>query len=295
MRALIEFAPLAAFLAVYYTAGFYVATAVLMGGMLLLVAYDLLRTRRIPVMHGASTLLVFVFGTATLVLHDQRFIQWKPTVFFWALALAFLGSAWIGPKPLAQRLLETALGSAARIDRARWLRLNIAWVLFYLVLGGVNLYVAWNMSERTWVNFKVFGLTLVTLVFVTIQAVWVSRQPPVALPSDQPTGPPTLPPTEPPLPAPKRARPDAATLEAELAAAFEPAEVEVRDDSAAHAGHAGAREGGHFHVTVVSNRFIGLATRERHRLVYSALAAWMGSGIHALSIEARPFVESKDA
>lgn len=291
MQALIEFAPLAAFLAAYYTAGFYVATAVLMGGMLLLVAYDLLRTRRIPVMHAASTLLVFVFGTATLVLHDQRFIQWKPTVFFWALALAFLGSAWIGPKPLAQRLLEAALGSAARIDRARWLRLNVAWVLFYLVLGAVNLYVAWNMSERAWVNFKVFGLTLVTLVFVTIQAVWVSRQPPVAPPADQPAGQPT----EPPLPTPQGTRPDAATIEAELAAAFEPAEVAVRDDSAAHAGHSGAREGGHFHVTVVSNRFVGLPTRERHRLIYSALGAWMGSGIHALSIEARPFVESKDA
>jgi BolA protein len=87
------------------------------------------------------------------------------------------------------------------------------------------------------------------------------------------------------------APPDAARLQAALAAAFAPASVQVRDDSAAHAGHAGARDGGHFHVTVVSNRFVGLVTRERHRLVYAALAAWMGTGIHALSIEARPFPE----
>lgn len=84
---------------------------------------------------------------------------------------------------------------------------------------------------------------------------------------------------------------DAATLEATLLAAFAPAEVAVRDDSAAHAGHAGAREGGHFHVRVVSNRFAGVVARERHRLVYAALADWMGRGIHALSIEARPFVK----
>jgi intracellular septation protein len=182
MQALIDLAPLGAFLAAYYAAGFYVATAVLMAGMLLLLGFDLVRTRRIPLLHGASAALVFVLGGATLALHDQRFIQWKPTVFFWSLALAFLGSAWIGAKPLAQRLLESALGTAGRIDRVHWLRLNFSWVVFYLVIGALNLYVAWNMSERTWVNFKVFGLTLATLVFVAAQAVWVARQVPAAAP-----------------------------------------------------------------------------------------------------------------
>ncbi len=82
---------------------------------------------------------------------------------------------------------------------------------------------------------------------------------------------------------------DAATLQAALERAFEPARVVVRDDAALHEGHAGARAGGHFHVTVVSNRFVGVSARERHRLIYAALDAWMGSAIHALSIEARPF------
>ncbi len=81
---------------------------------------------------------------------------------------------------------------------------------------------------------------------------------------------------------------DAATVQAALERAFEPAVVTVRDDGALHAGHPGAREGGHFHVTVVSNRFVGVAARERHRLIYAALGPWLGSGIHALSIEARP-------
>ena len=77
-----------------------------------------------------------------------------------------------------------------------------------------------------------------------------------------------------------------------LAQAFAPQALAVRDDSAAHAGHAGAREGGHFHVRIVSNRFAGLATLERHRLVYAALAEWQGRGIHALSIEARTPAET---
>jgi intracellular septation protein len=188
MQALLEFAPLAAFLAAYYWAGFYVATAVLMVGMALLLAVDLLRTRRIPLLHGASAALVFAFGTATLVLHDQRFLEWKPTVFFWALAVAFLASGWIGAKPLAQRLLEAALGSPGNLGRALWWRVNLAWVAFYLVLGGLNLYVARNASERTWVEFKVFGLTLATLAFVIAQAVWLARQPATPVPAAESSG-----------------------------------------------------------------------------------------------------------
>ena len=81
MTALFEFAPLLAFLIAYYVAGFYVATVVLMGSMALLLIADYARTRRIPALHGISAVLVFAFGAATLVLHNQRFIQWKPTVF----------------------------------------------------------------------------------------------------------------------------------------------------------------------------------------------------------------------
>ncbi|MFM8846007.1 MAG: BolA family protein [Gammaproteobacteria bacterium] len=72
-----------------------------------------------------------------------------------------------------------------------------------------------------------------------------------------------------------------------LTSALAPAQLEIRDDSALHAGHAGAREGGHFHVTIHSARFAGLAPLARHRLVYAALDDLLGQGIHALSIDAR--------
>ncbi|MGH8137313.1 MAG: inner membrane-spanning protein YciB [Steroidobacteraceae bacterium] len=177
MQALLEFAPLAAFLVAYYTAGLYTATAVLMVAMAILLALDYARERRIPPMHGLSALLVFLFGSATLLLHNQRFIQWKPTVFFWLASLAFLASFWIGERTLVQRLLSAALGGEdARVPEAIWRRLNGLWIAFYALLGGLNLLVAFNASERTWVNFKVFGLTLATLVFVAAQVIWLTRR-----------------------------------------------------------------------------------------------------------------------
>jgi intracellular septation protein len=176
MQSILEFAPLAAFLVAYYVGGLYTATAVLMGAMALLLAVDWLRTRRIPAMHGLSALLVFIFGTATLLLQDQRFIQWKPTVFFWLVSLAFLGSFWIGQRTLVERLLGAALGSEARIAPTVWRRLNALWVAFYAALGGLNLAVALHASERAWVNFKVFGLTIATMAFVGAQLFWLVRR-----------------------------------------------------------------------------------------------------------------------
>jgi intracellular septation protein len=177
MQALLELAPLVAFFVAYRVWGLYMATAVLMAGMLVLLLADYLRLRRIPAMHGLSTALVFVFGTATLVLHNLRFIQWKPTVFFWLASLAFLASFWLGKQTLTQRLLGAALsGEDARVPDAVWRRLNALWVLFYAVLGGLNLLVAFNFSEHVWVDFKVIGLPLVNFLFAAAQIAWLMRR-----------------------------------------------------------------------------------------------------------------------
>lgn len=82
------------------------------------------------------------------------------------------------------------------------------------------------------------------------------------------------------------------TLRARLAP-LAPVSLDIRDDSARHAGHAGAREGGHFAVAIVSARFAGLSTMQRHRLVYDAVGDLMRNGIHALSISARTPEESQ--
>jgi intracellular septation protein len=177
MQALLEFAPLVAFFVAYRVSGLYAATAVLMIAMAILLIVDYVRLRRVPAMHALSAVLVFLFGTATLVLHDLRFIQWKPTVFFWLAALAFLGSQWIGKQTLTQRLLSAALGGEdARVAESTWKRLNLLWVVFYGLLGGLNLFVAFNFSEHVWVPFKVIGLPIINLLFVGAQVAWLVRR-----------------------------------------------------------------------------------------------------------------------
>ncbi|HVW68551.1 MAG TPA: inner membrane-spanning protein YciB [Steroidobacteraceae bacterium] len=176
MQALLEFAPLLAFIIAYYLGGLYTATAVLMVAMVALLAADYLLQRRIPPMHALSAVLVFVLGAATLLFHDKHFIQLKPTALFWLAGAAFLASYWIGERTLTERLLSAALQGQVQVSRGVWQRLNALWVVFYGAIGAANLAVAHYASERAWVNFKVFGLTIATLVFVGAQVIWLSRR-----------------------------------------------------------------------------------------------------------------------
>ena len=175
MQALAEFAPLVAFFVTYSLRGLYAATAVLMVAMLALLAFDWLRQRRIPPLHAVSTALVLVLGGATLVLHNRLFIQWKPTVLFWLVSVAFVASFWIGERTLTQRFLEPALAGRVPVSPQQWRRVNGASAAFYALLGALNLAVAYSASERTWVYFKLFGLALLTFAFVALQVLWLSR------------------------------------------------------------------------------------------------------------------------
>jgi intracellular septation protein len=174
MQTLIELAPLAAFLIAYWRGGIYVATAVLMVGMVLLLLVDWLRLRRLPPLHLISALLVLLLGGATLVLRDTRFLKWKPTVFLWLVAASAIVSVWVGKAPLAQRLLQPLIARSEALPRRTWIGLNWLWAAFYLLLGALNLAVADYASERTWVYFKVFGLSAAFLVFAMAQGAWLA-------------------------------------------------------------------------------------------------------------------------
>ena len=176
MQALIDLAPLAAFFITYYLGGIYLATAVLMIAMVALLLLDLVRLKRVPPMHLLSAVLVLALGSATLILRDPRFLKWKPTVFLWLVAIASLASPWIGRMPLAQRLLAPMISRSETVPRAVWLRLNWLWVGFYALLGALNLWVADSASERTWVTFKVFGLSSAFALFAIAQAVWLAAR-----------------------------------------------------------------------------------------------------------------------
>ena len=176
MQAALNLMPLAAFGLAYHYGGIYVATAVLMGAMVLLVVIDYLLQRRVSPMHGFSALLVLVFGTLTLVLHDPRFLQWKPTILLWSMALAFLASQWVGAAPLTQRMFEPALPPEIRLGRSVWIRVNLLWAVAFALLGAANLWVARAASEASWVHFKIYGLTIILLLCSVAQALWLQSR-----------------------------------------------------------------------------------------------------------------------
>jgi intracellular septation protein len=183
MQQLLDLAPLIAFFVAYSLGGIYVATAVLMAAMAVVLVVDYLRNKRVSPMHAAMAGLVFAFGAATLILHDQRFIQWKPTIFLWLLSIALFGSMFIGKQPLIQRLMGKALEGQVQLSEGIWRRLNLLWAVFYGLLGAANLYVVFNFSEATWVKFKVIGITAATFVFLAAQMVWIMRKAPPETPS----------------------------------------------------------------------------------------------------------------
>jgi intracellular septation protein len=126
---------------------------------------------RFEAMHLVTLGLVIVLGGATLVFRDPTFIKWKPTVVNWLFGAAFLASQIFTSKPLVQRMMSTAITLPTSI----WSRLNLAWVIFFLVSGMANLYVAYQFTEAVWVNFKLFGMLGLTLLFVVGQAFYLNR------------------------------------------------------------------------------------------------------------------------
>ncbi|MEO6078680.1 MAG: inner membrane-spanning protein YciB [Steroidobacteraceae bacterium] len=175
MQLLLEFFPVVAFVVAYYLGGIYVATATLMATMVLSLGISWLRTRRIPPMLGASTALVLVLGAATLILRNNRFIQWKPSIFMWLLAIAFLVSIFVGRQTLAQRLLQPTLGDV-QLERREWRQLTFAWVAYGLIIGLVNIIVAYHASESTWVAVKSFGIMGSMFLFLLGQVYWLHRR-----------------------------------------------------------------------------------------------------------------------
>jgi len=174
MNQLLEWAPLLAFFVVFKLFGIYWATATLMVLCIAVLLIHRRSTGRYKTIHVITAVVVLTLGTATLVLHDKRFIQWKPTILFGAAALAFLGSFFIGRQPLARHMLTGVFSEPLEVTPRAWSVLNSLWVLWFAALAATNIYVAREYSEAVWVNFKVFGLTLAMIVFMIPQVLWLN-------------------------------------------------------------------------------------------------------------------------
>ncbi len=172
MKILLDFLPVIIFFIVYKsTNDIILATAILIPATLLQMLYTWIKTRKIEMIQLVTLGLVVVLGGATVIFQDKTFIQWKPTVVTWLFAVAFLGSQFIGDKTIIQRLMQNAI----ELPQNAWRQLNYAWIIFYIILGALNLFVAFTMDEETWVNFKLFGMMGLTFLFILLQGVYISR------------------------------------------------------------------------------------------------------------------------
>lgn len=155
----------------YQVEGIYAATAVMMVATLIQVAISWLIHRKVEKQHSVTLILVLVLGGATIWLQNPEFVMWKPTAVNWLFALAFIGARVFTDKTLLERLLASHL----QLPTAVWSRLNMAWILFFIFSGILNIYIAYWYSEETWVNFKLFGSLAITVVFILGQALYLSR------------------------------------------------------------------------------------------------------------------------
>ena len=171
MKLLFDFFPILLFFIVYKTFDIYAATLVAILASVVQVGYARLRHGKVDTMHLVTLGLIVVFGGATLLLQDETFIKWKPTVVNVLFALAFLGSHFIGRKTLVERVMSSSISLPAPV----WTRLNLSWVMFFFALAAINLYVVYNFDTDTWVNFKLFGMLGLTLAFLVAQGFYLSR------------------------------------------------------------------------------------------------------------------------
>lgn len=129
------------------------------------------RHGHVDAMLWVSFVVIGVFGGATLIFHNDTFIRWKPSVLYWLFSSTLLGSHLLFKKNLIRSMLSKKIALPVRV----WNVLNFAWGTFFVVLGFVNLYVAYNYSIDTWVNFKLFGFTGIMLVFILAQSAFLAR------------------------------------------------------------------------------------------------------------------------
>ncbi|KFE55769.1 septation protein A [Pseudomonas syringae] len=184
MKQFIDFIPLLLFFIVYkiepravdilgnsyMLGGIFSATAMLIVSSVVVYGILFIKQGKLEKSQWLTLVACLVFGSLTLAFHSETFLKWKAPVVNWLFALAFLGSHFIGDRPLIQRIM----GHAVSLPPAIWVKLNIAWIIFFLFCGAANLYVAFTYQEF-WVDFKVFGSLGMTLLFLIGQGVFLAK------------------------------------------------------------------------------------------------------------------------
>jgi intracellular septation protein len=171
MKLLLDFFPILLFFIAFKIKGIYFATAIAIVATVVQIIWTKYKYGKIDAMLWVSFALVSVFGGATLLLHDETFIKWKPSILYWIFSLVLLASNLFYKKNLMRSLLSEKIALPVRA----WNRMNLSWSLFFAVLGFLNMYIAFNYSTEVWVNFKLFGFTGMMILFVLGQSAWLAK------------------------------------------------------------------------------------------------------------------------
>lgn len=171
MKFLFDLFPVILFFAAFKFYGIYVATAVAIAATFVQIGWVLMRHRKVDNMLWVSLGVIVVFGGATLLLQNETFIKWKPTVLYWLFAAVLAGSSLFFGKNLIRAMMEKQVALPDFV----WARLQMSWVIFFAAMGVLNLYVAFNYSTDTWVSFKLFGGIGLMLLFVVLQGLMMAK------------------------------------------------------------------------------------------------------------------------
>ncbi|MDP3678351.1 MAG: septation protein A [Methylotenera sp.] len=171
MKFLFDLFPVILFFVAFKFFGIFAATAVAMVATMVQIIYVKIRHGVVEKMLLISGVIITVFGGATLLLKDPTFIQWKPSILYWLFAAGLLGSQLLFNK----NPMRSMMGKQIQLPDAVWSKLNVAWAILFVTLGFLNLYVAFNYSQDTWVNFKLFGITGIMFVFIILQTLFISK------------------------------------------------------------------------------------------------------------------------
>ncbi len=171
MKFFLDVLPVLVFFAAYKLYDIYVATAVAIAATFVQIAWAWFKHRKVDTMLWVSLAVIVVFGGATLALHDETFIKWKPTVLYWLFAVVLI----VAQAGFGKNLIHAMMSGQVTLPHHIWVRLNLSWIGFLSLMGLANLYVAFNYSTETWVNFKLFGGIGFMLLFVLAQGLMLSR------------------------------------------------------------------------------------------------------------------------
>ena len=170
VKFLFDFFPVILFFIAYQVAGIYVATGVAIAASIAQIGWLLARRKKVGNMQWTGLAIIVLFGGATLILHDETFIKWKPTVLYWLASVVFLGGL-----AFKTNLIKAMMGENISLPEPVWFKLCVAWGAFFAFKGALNLWVAFNFSTDTWVNFKLFGGMGLMLAFVLAQGLWLAK------------------------------------------------------------------------------------------------------------------------